>query len=301
MSVEAPRVLFFGYSQAGYECLEFLCERGVKVVGLVTHADDPGEKLWFKVPAEAARARGIPIFTPENVNTPEWRERLAALRPDLILSVYYRHMIGRAILEMPRLGAFNMHGSLLPKYRGCAPINWAVLHGEKHVGMTLHRMVAKADAGGIVDQEGVDIGERDTAAEAFFKMLPCARKILERQIGNLLAGTAVEVPQVEAEATYFGRRRPADGRIDWGKKSGEVFNLVRAVAAPFPGAFTEVAGKKLMVWWCEVEVPTGGMGKAGELLSVEPPVVATGDGAVRLTKVEWVGECGELKKGMMLD
>ena len=118
-----PRILFFGYSEVGYSCLSLLLERGDNVVALITHEDNPHEKIWFKTPAIAAREKGIPVFTPESVNTPEWRERLAALQPDLILSVYYRHMIGTKILVLPPLGAFNMHGSLLPKYRGRAPIN----------------------------------------------------------------------------------------------------------------------------------------------------------------------------------
>ena len=196
-----PSILFFGYSEVGYECLSLLLERGDKVVALITHEDNPGEKIWFKTPAVAAREKGVPVFTPESVNTPEWRERIAALRPDLILSVYYRHMIGTKILALPRLGAWNMHGSLLPKYRGRAPINWAVLHGEPRIGMTLHRMVKSADAGAVVDQEGVEIGPRDTAEQAFRQVLPCARRVLARQIDALLAGTAKETPQDEAQVT----------------------------------------------------------------------------------------------------
>src|SRR3954468_16541424 len=155
-----PRILFFDYSEVGYECLSLLLDRGDNVIGLITHEDSPHEKIWFKTPAVAAREKGVPVFTPDSVNTPEWREKIGALAPDLILSVYYRNMIGSKILELPRLGAFNMHGSLLPKYRGRAPINWAVLHGETRTGMTLHRMVKAADAGAIVDQEAVEIGPR---------------------------------------------------------------------------------------------------------------------------------------------
>ena len=137
----APRILFFGYSEVGYECLSLLLERGDNVIALITHEDNPNEKIWFKTPAVAAREKGIPIHTPERVGTPEWMEKICAMQPDLILSVYYRNMIGMKVLGMAPLGAFNMHGSLLPRYRGRAPINWAVLHGEPRIGMTLHRMV----------------------------------------------------------------------------------------------------------------------------------------------------------------
>ena len=285
------RILFFGYSEVGHECLELLLARGDNVVALITHEDNPNEKIWFKTPAAAAREHGVTVRTPAGVNTPEWIEKIAALRPDLILSVYYRNMICAPILALPRLGAFNMHGSLLPKYRGRAPINWAVLHGEPRIGMTLHRMVKKADAGPIVDQEGVDLGPRDTAEQAFRKVLPCARRVLERQIDALLAGTARETPQDESLATYFGGRRPEDGRIAWKQTNREIFNLIRAVTDPYPGAFTDVGPARLMVWWAEPDSPAtrGLRGRPGEIVSVSPFVVATGGGLLELTRTEWRG------------
>ena len=282
-----PRILFFGYSEVGHDCLDLLLGRGDNVIGLITHADHPDENIWFKTPAMVARDHAVPLETPESVNTPEWIGRITAMRPDLILSVYYRQMIGPQILALPSLGAFNMHGSLLPKYRGRAPINWAVLHGEPRIGMTLHRMVRRADAGAIVDQQGVDIAPRDTAEQAFRKVLPCARSVLARQIDHLLAGTAIETPQDESAATYFGGRSPDDGRIDWTRTSLEIFNLIRAVTAPYPGAFTEFGGARLMVWWAEPAPARSG--KPGEILSLDPLVIATGDGALHLTRVEWRG------------
>lgn len=298
-----PRILFFGYSEVGYECLALLLERGDNVVALFTHEDNPNENIWFKTPAVAAREKGIPILTPEKVNTPEWIERIAALKPDLILSVYYRNMISSKILALPPLGAFNMHGSLLPKYRGRAPINWAVLHGEPRIGMTLHRMVKSADAGAIVDQQAVEVGPRDTAEQAFRKVLPCARQVLARQIDALLAGTARETPQEDAQATYFGGRKPEDGRINWAQTSRQIFNLIRAVTDPYPGAFTDIGAARLMVWWAEPDSAATQRRHAqpGELLSVQPLVVATADGALELTKTEWRGSAApELRVGMRL-
>ncbi len=209
------------------------------------------------------------------------------MKPDLILSVYYRHMIGQEILDLPALGAFNMHGSLLPKFRGRAPINWAILHGETHIGMTLHRMVKRPDAGAMLDHEGVDITDRDTAEQAFRKVMPCARTVLARQIDPLLDGSATETPQDESQATYFGGRKPEHGRIDWTRTSTEIFNLIRAVTDPYPGAFTDHGGARLMVWWAE-PVPDRS-GKPGEIISLAPLTVATGDGALQLTRVEWRG------------
>jgi methionyl-tRNA formyltransferase len=302
--MSSPRILFFGYSEVGYDCLSLLLERGDNVVALITHEDNPDEKIWFKTPAVAARERGLPVFTPASVNTPEWRERIAALRPDLILSVYYRHMIGTKLLALPRLGAWNLHGSLLPRYRGRAPINWAILHGEPRIGMTLHRMVKAADAGAIVDQEGVNLSPRDTAEQAFRKVLPCARRVLARQIDALLAGTATETPQDEAQATYFGGRTPEDGRIVWTQTSAQIFNLIRAVTDPYPGAFTDVGEARLMVWWAEPDSPAarGRSGRPGEVLSVAPLVIATADGALELAKTEWRGgPVQELRVGQRLE
>ena len=284
-----PRILFFGYSEVGYECLSLLLGRGDDVVALITHEDNPAEKIWFMTPARAAREKGVAVFTPEKVNTSEWIDRIADLQPDLILSVYYRNMIGTPILALPRLGAFNLHGSLLPKYRGRAPINWAVLHGESRIGMTLHRMVRAPDAGAIVDQEGVELGPRDTAEQAFRKVLPCARRVLERQIDALLTGTAKETPQDDAQATYFGGRKPEDGRINWTQTTAQIFNLIRAVTDPYPGAFTDAGAARLMVWWAEPAAPAapGRRGRPGEILSLHPFVVATADGALELTRTEW--------------
>lgn len=283
----SPRILFFGYSEVGYECLKFLIDRGENVIGLITHQDATDENIWFQTPAIVAREHEVPVFTPDSVNTPAWIGKIAAMKPDLILSVYYRNMICQEILDLPPLGAFNMHGSLLPKYRGRAPINWAVLHGEARIGMTLHRMVKRPDAGGIVGQQGVAISPRDTAEQAFRRVLPCARNVLSRYIESLLAGTATEMAQDESAATYFSGRKPEDGRIDWSRRSEEIFNLIRAVTDPYPGAFSDIHGARLMVWWAEIH--PGLSGNPGEIISIDPIIVATGDAALELTRVEWRG------------
>ncbi len=283
-----PRILFFGYSEVGHDCLELLVQRDCDVMALITHEDQAGENIWFKTPALVARASGIPVLTPDSVKSTEWVDKIRAMRPDLILSVYYRHMIPEAILALAPLGAFNLHGSLLPKYRGRAPINWAVLHGEPEIGMTLHLMVKRPDAGEIIDQEGVAIGPDDTAEEAFRKVLPCATAVLGRQLDHLLAGTVTGTPQDEAAATYYGGRTPEDGRIDWSAPAVAVHNLVRAVTDPYPGAFTDIAGARLMVW--QTKPLPGCWGVPGQIFSLTPLTVATGDGAVQLLRTEWRGQ-----------
>ena len=174
--------------------------------------------------------------------------RLRVARPDLLFSFYYRRILPDEMLEEPPLGAFNMHGSLLPRFRGRAPVNWAVAKGETKTGATLHRMRTRADTGEIVDQEEVPIGPDDTAIEVQRRVTAAAVEVLARRLEELKAGTAPEVPQDESKATRFGRRRPEDGRIDWSRPAREVHDLVRAVTHPFPGAFTDLFEGKTFVW-----------------------------------------------------
>ncbi|MBI3777892.1 MAG: formyltransferase, partial [Gammaproteobacteria bacterium] len=249
--------------------------------------DNPEEKIWFKSVAQLARRHGIPVHTPDSVNTPEWIARLREMQPDIIFSFYYRNMICQEILDIPPLGAFNMHGSLLPKYRGRVPINWAVLNGETETGATLHWMVKRPDAGDIVDQEPVTIGPRDTARDVFIKVTAAARRVLERSLDAIRQGRAPRRPQDESRASYFGGRKPEDGCIDWHADAGRIFNFIRALTHPYPGAFTDVDGRRFLVWWAEPR--TDGAGRPGQVLSVAPLRVAAGKGSLEILKWQWRG------------
>jgi len=294
-----PAILVFAYHDVGYECLDALIQNDEYVLAVITHKDNPEEEIWFRSVAALARKYDIPVHTPASVSSPDWTDRIRSWSPDLILSFYYRDMIPEEILGIPRLGAFNMHGSLLPKYRGRVPINWAILHGEKQTGVTLHHMVKRADAGDIVDQEPVAIGPEDTARDVFGKCVTAARKVLERQIDNLTAGTAPRKPQDEAQATYFGGRKPEDGRIDWTASAESIYNLIRAVTQPYPGAFTLSNGKKLFIWWATPSKE--GSGKPGTVISLDPLIIATGTGSLEIVNYEWEDENeGELHAGQVM-
>jgi len=207
---------------------------------VVTHVDDPKEARWYASLLDFSREQRLPVLADAE---PALLERtVAAAKPDLIFSFYYRSMLPMPLLRHARLGAFNMHGSLLPKYRGRAPLNWAIVKGERETGVTLHEMVEKPDAGRIVDQEAVPIGPDDTAVEVFHRMTAAAEAVLKRSLPALVKGEARFRPNDLARGSYYGRRRPEDGRIDWSRSAQEIHNLVRAVAPPFPGAFTTVAG-----------------------------------------------------------
>ena len=247
----------FAYHEVGCRCLSALLAAGVRVPLVVTHRDNPAELIWFGSVERLARAAGLEVALPDDPNDPAFVARLGTIRPDFLFSFYYRQMLSPALLATARRGAFNMHGSLLPKYRGRVPVNWAVLRGERETGATLHEMVDKPDAGRIVDQEAVPIGENDTAAEVFGRVTDAAGRVLERALPSLLDGSAVLRPQDLRAGSYFGGRKPEDGRIDWTQGARAVHDLVRAVAPPYPGAFTTLGAARVRVlrtWWSEPPV-----------------------------------------------
>lgn len=282
-------MLVFAYHDVGYECLKFLIDNDEFIIAVITHKDTPGEEIWFRSVAKLAKKYDIPLFTPESVNNPSWVAQVRDWNPDLIFSFYYRNMINEEILQVPRLGAFNMHGSLLPKYRGRAPINWAVLNGEKETGVTLHHMIKKADAGDIVDQEKVSIGPEDTSRDVFGKCVSAAKLVLERQIEAISNGSAPRRAQDESQATYFHGRKPEDGRIDWTASAESIYNLIRAVTQPYPGAFTtDATGARFFIWWAR-PLPDS-KGSPGQIVSLDPLIVGTGKGSLEIVNMEWEDE-----------
>ena len=237
----------FAYSEVGVRCVRELLAQGVKIPLLFSHADDPKETQWFGSVKQLAEGNGLKVVTPDSPNTPQWIAQGAALEPDFVFSFYYRYMLDKAWLTLPRLGALNIHGSLLPQYRGRAPVHWAIIYGETTTGASLHYMVEKPDAGALVDQEAVPILENDTALQVSLKVADAAQTVLRRSLPRLIAGTATSVPLDLKKGSYFGRRTPEDGRIDWRRGARAIHDLVRAVAPPFPGAFTEINGCRLEV------------------------------------------------------
>jgi methionyl-tRNA formyltransferase len=237
----------FAYHDVGVNCLKALLNAGIQVDLVVTHQDDPHENVWFASVAKLCEEKNIAYITPSAIELKDLIPKLEALSPDYIFSFYYRHMIPAQILACAKIASLNMHGSLLPKYRGRAPVNWAILHGESETGATLHIMEAKPDAGDIVGQVAVSIGPDETATDVFGKVSQAAVKVLETVLPSLTAGHVPRKPNELQKGSYFGGRKPADGQIHWNQTAQQVHNLVRAVAPPYPGAFTEYAGKTMIV------------------------------------------------------
>ena len=231
------RAVVFAYHDIGVRCLEVLLELGFDVSLVVTHRDSESEEIWFDSVEEVAKRNGITAITPDNANSADVVEQVSRCKPEYIFSFYYRHMLGQDLLDIPTNGAFNIHGSLLPKYRGRVPVNWAIIHGENETGVSLHRMERKPDAGNLLAQVAVSILRNDTAHDVFQKLKCAAETLLMEVLPEMLAGRVIEMPMDLEEGSYFSGRKPEDGRIDWRLPARDIHNLIRAVAPPYPGAF----------------------------------------------------------------
>jgi len=247
------RAVVLAYSEVGYRCLGALLDHGVDVPLVLTHEDSPGEAAWFGSVAELAVARGVRQLATADPNTPAWIARIRALEPQYLLSFYYRTLLDEELLASARWGALNMHGSLLPHYRGRAPVNWAIANGERETGVTLHYMVRRPDAGGIIAQERVAIGRDDAALDVSLAVAAAGARLLTRCLPLLAAGPPPARPMDLAAGSYYGRRSPEDGRIDLAQPAERTHALIRAVAPPFPGAFVELGGERIVFHgsrWC---------------------------------------------------
>ncbi len=237
------------YSPVGREAMAGLLEAGIDVLGLYTYPQGADEG-WFAPPAVLAETRGIPVRMEPKFNEERVYADIAALRPDFLFSFYFREMIQARFLDLPRLGAYNLHGSLLPHYRGRAPINWVLLRGEARTGITLHAMTPKPDDGDIVAQAALPIAWDETALSLTLRCADAGRELVRAAAPKLADGTARRISQrTLGPSTYFGGRKPEDGRLDLDGRARDGFNLIRAVADPWPNAFIQTPAGKVQVSW----------------------------------------------------
>lgn len=280
------KIIVCAYHNVGYRCTQELIRQGAQIGLIFTHEDSPTEEIWFQSVRDLAEQHGIPCVTTD-INLPENVEQVRAIAPAFIFSFYYRNMIKTEVLTIPHLGALNLHGSYLPKYRGRVPVNWAVINGESETGATLHYMVGKPDAGDIVDQEKIEIAFTDTAHDVFGKVSAAAERVIARAWPLLRDGKAGRIPMNLAEGSYCGGRKPADGRIDWTKSAVQIYNLIRGVTHPYPGAFTFLDGRKVIIWqaW-----PLEGVGVPGQIVSQSPLLIGTGQGLLEIRSLQVEGQ-----------
>ncbi|WP_323612033.1 bifunctional UDP-4-amino-4-deoxy-L-arabinose formyltransferase/UDP-glucuronic acid oxidase ArnA [Pectobacterium versatile] len=275
------KAIVFAYHDIGCVGLEALKLAGYEIQAVFTHSDAPGENHFYASVAKAAAEMDVPVFAPEDINHPLWVSRIRELAPDVIFSFYYRTLLSDDILQLPAFGAFNLHGSLLPRYRGRAPVNWVLVNGETQTGVTLHKMVSRADAGDIVAQSVVAIDDEDTALTLHGKCRTAAAALLAQQLPLIRSREITLTPQDESRASYFGRRTAADGLIDWHKSAREINNLIRAVTEPYPGAFTFLGERNVTIWRARVVKDKIG-GEPGAIISTSPLVVSCGEDALEI-------------------
>jgi len=295
------RAVVFAYHNMGICGLEALKKAGFDIAAIFSHEDDPGENCWFDSVVEWAGKNNIEVFCPPDVNTSVWIEKVSRLTPDVLFSFYFRHMLSQDILNIPASGAYNLHGSLLPAYRGRAPVNWAIANGEKETGVTLHHMIGKPDAGDIVGQKAVEIEFEDTARTLYDKLCVAAGEMLAEVLPLIREGSAPRIPQDVTNGSYHGGRRPEDGRIDWAWPAVRIYNLIRAVADPYPGAFGFLPGVgKILIWWAIPEGVRRDDHTAGRIeVENENIFVITGDGRLKLLDIEVAGS--RIKRGQIFN
>jgi methionyl-tRNA formyltransferase len=281
------KAVVFAYHEIGYACFEELLASRIEVSALFTHRDDPNEEIWFRTPRTVAETGHIPVFEDEDLRNPACMEHIRSIAPDYLLSFYYRNLLPGEVLAIPKIAAMNLHGSLLPRFRGRCPVNWVLIEGEKKTGVTLHIMEAKPDAGDIVARKEVDISFEDTAHTLAVKLVEASRLVMRETLPLLESGNFERRPQV-GTSSYYGGRRPEDGIIDWSKSADEIYNLTRAVTHPYPGAFTFLEGRQVFIWKAVPETGTTNQ-PAGAIVSTTPLRVQTGKGILRVLSLQMEG------------
>jgi len=276
------KTIVFAYHNIGCAGIKALLKNNFKIAAVFTHKDDPNETIWFDSVAELAAEHNIPVYAPENVNHPIWEKKIKDMAPDIIFSFYYRKIINREILDIPARGCLNLHGSMLPEYRGRCPVNWVLVNGEKETGVTLHYMTPTPDSGDIAAQKKIEISDTDTAKSLHMKSAEAVSLLLDEALPKIKENTIKPVPQDASRASYFGGRGPGDGEIDWTMPAERIVNLVRAVTKPYPGAFSFAGNRKIMFWNVSKKeaVDTGAL--PGTILSTSPLTIACGRDAVHV-------------------
>ena len=275
------KAVVLAYHNIGCTGIRALLAHGFDIQAVFTHQNDPNENIWFESVAELAAANDIPVYDPNDINHPLWVERIREMAPDIIFSFYYRNMVGKEILDLPPAGCLNLHGSLLPRYRGRCPVNWVLINGEKETGVTLHYMTPRPDDGDIVGQKRVPIDDNDTALSLHKKLAAAASDLLDDVLPKIRENRAERIPQEQSSASYFGGRRPDDGEIDWRQDAAGVRNLVRAVTRPYPGAFSYLGNRKCIFWQVKL-AETLRDAIPGTVISTNPLTIACADGAVEI-------------------
>ena len=273
--------------------LEGVAQSGYELAGVVTRPDSPRGRGQQMQPTDvkaavASLGLDVPVLQPESLRDEIFHAQLQALEPDLFAVVAFL-ILPRSVLAIPKLGSVNIHPSLLPKYRGAAPIQWAIINGETETGVTIFFLSPRVDAGDILVQQKVEIGSNETAGELYERLKMKGAELLIRAIDGIAEGSVIPVPQTDEGVSRAPKLKKEDGEIDWSKSAGDIRNLIRGTN-PFPGAFTLWRNKLLKVHRATVDT---GMGEVGTVIEADGKrglIVGTGEGVLALDEVQPAGK-----------
>ena len=297
------KILFMGGHKLGKLTLDFLIEKGENVVGVVMPDTD---NEWYKGVDEVAKENDIPLYKEDNINCKEFVEKAKKIDPDLITVVNFPQILKPEIINIPQKGCINTHASLLPKYRGRAPLNWAMIKGENKTGVTVHYIDEEIDTGDIILQRKIEIAKDDYIKDLLSKVKNVYPEIVFNAV-ELIKKDKVEArSQNPSEGFYCEKRRPEDGQIEWNKEAEEIYNLIRAVSHPYPGAYSYIKNKKLLIWKAEIIKDNSqeyNQAEPGEIIdkSKEGYIVKTADDLISIEKVEFAEERVEINIGDKLE
>jgi methionyl-tRNA formyltransferase len=285
------KLVYMGTPRFAVPPLRSLHAAGHLVIGAVTRIDKQAGRGRIMTPPPvklAAQDLGIPIFQPRRVREPEFVDTLRSLAPDLIVVAAYGQILPKDILRLPTFGCINIHASLLPAYRGAAPVAWAIIRGETATGITIMQMDEGMDTGALLLQEHVPIEEGDTTGTLTDKLALLGARLITEALPRIEAGTLVPLPQDDGKATLAPLLRKSDGRIDWNLSAAEIRNRVRGLS-PWPGAFTLLNGKLIKLLEVEVAAGSGDPG-AVQVTENRSLLVGTGNGLLRIMRIQPEGK-----------
>ena len=284
-------VVVFAYHNIGIRGIKSLLKHKIKIYAVFTHRDKLEENIWFNSVSQFCLKKKIRYYFSDECDEKKTIEIISNFNEvSVIFSFYYRNIISKKILKLSKYGGINLHGSMLPKYRGRSPVNWQLINGESNGGLTLHCMTEKPDAGDIVDQEPVMISINDNALSLFSKLENLVEPLIARNIKKIVSGKYNKIIQNHSIASYFSGRKPEDGLIDWSSSSEKIYNLVRGITKPYPGAFTFLNNKKFIIWSLTKEelLKKKLINSFGTFFSNnEYLFVQTGDGLVRINSFNY--------------
>ena len=286
------RIVFLGTSE--FACPALAAVRDSHEIALVvTQPNRPVGRHAVLTPPpvkEEADRWGLPVFQPERVNSPDALARIREARPDALVVAAYGQILKPELIDIPQLGAINIHASLLPRYRGAAPINWAIINGETETGITTFLIDPGMDTGPILMQRRIEIGPDETAGELHDRLAAIGAELIVDTLDGLVAGELTPIPQDDSKATFAPRLSRDDGRIDWAKPAREIHNLIRGTN-PWPGAFTHLAGKRVKLHRSRCTGIKRGDHRPGEIVLRETGklLVATGDELLEILELQREG------------